>query len=44
MNLNLTARNKFPEIKDVAYVINLDECKSVGTNWVALYVNGENIT
>ena len=26
-----------------AYVINLDEFKSIGTNWIALYVNSENI-
>ena len=28
---------------DVAYVINLDEFKSIGTHWMALYVNGGNI-
>ena len=37
------ARNNLPEIKDEVYVINLDEFKSVGTHWVALYVNGNNI-
>ena len=35
------SRNK--KIKDVAYVINLDEFKSIGTHWIALYVNGNNI-
>ena len=31
------------KIKDVAYVINLDEFKSIGTHWIALYMNGNNI-
>ena len=32
-------RNNLPKIKDGAYVINLDEYKSIGTHWIALYVN-----
>ena len=28
----------------MAYVINLDEYKSIGTHWIALYVNAENIS
>ena len=35
--------NKLPKIKDGGYVINLDEYKSTGTQWIALYVNGNNI-
>ena len=27
-----------------AYVINLDEYKSIRTHWIALYVNGDNVT
>ena len=27
-----------------AYIINLDEYKSIGTCWIALYVNGDNVT
>ena len=27
-----------------AYVINLDEYKSIGTHWIALHVNGNNVT
>ena len=27
-----------------AYVINLHEYKSLGTNWIVLYVNGDNVT
>ena len=28
----------------VAYIINLDEYKSIGTRCVALYLNGDNVT
>ena len=38
------SRNNLPKIKDGAYVINLDEFKSIGTHWIALYVNPKNIT
>ena len=31
-----------PKIKDGAYVINLDEFKSIGSHWIALYVNDNN--
>ena len=37
------SRNNLPKIKDGAYVINLDEYESIGTHWIALYVNGNNI-
>ena len=33
-------RNNLPKIKDGAYVKNLDEYESIGTHWIALYVNG----
>ena len=36
------SRNNLPKIKDGVYVINLDEYKSIGTHWIALYVNGNN--
>ena len=36
------SRNNLPRIKDGAYVINLDQYKSIGTHWIALYVNGNN--
>ena len=38
------SRNNLPKKKDRAYGRNLDEYKSVGTHWIALYVNGENVT
>ena len=31
-----------PKRKDGAYLTNLDEFKSIGTHWIALYVNGNN--
>ena len=37
-------RNDLPKIKNEAYVINLDMYKSVGTHWIALYVNNNNVT
>ena len=38
------SRNNLPIIKDGVYVINLDEYKSVGTHWIALYFNDNNVT
>ena len=35
--------NNLPKIKDGAYAINLNEYKSIGTRWIALYVNADNI-
>ena len=39
----VSSRNNLPKIKDGAYVINLDEFKSIGTHWITLYVNGNSI-
>ena len=36
-------QNNLSQIKDGAYAINLVEFKSIGTHWIALYVNGNNI-
>ena len=36
------SRNNSAKIKDEAYVINLDEHKSIGTLWIAWYVNNDN--
>ena len=27
-----------------AYVINIHKYKSIGTHWIALYINGDNLT
>ena len=37
------SRNNLLKIKDGAYVINLDEYKSIGTHWIALYANANNL-
>ena len=36
------SRNNWSKSNDEAYVINLDEYKSIRTHWVVLYVNGNN--
>ena len=36
------SRDNLTEIKDGAYVINIDEYSDIGTHWVALYVNNNN--
>ena len=38
------SRNNLPKIKDATYVISIDEFKSIGTDWIALYVNRHNAT
>ena len=37
-------RNNLSKIKDRAHVINLEELKLRRTRWIALYVNGDNVT
>ena len=36
--------NHLSKIKDGAYIINLDEYKSIGTHRISLYVNSGNVT
>ena len=38
------SRDNLPKVKDGTYVVNFDEYKSVGTQWIAVYVNGDNVT
>ena len=39
------SRDNLPSrIKDGAYVINLDEYSDIGTRWVAVWVNNNNVT
>ena len=38
------SRNNLPIIINGPYIINLDECKLIGTHWIALYVNDYNGT
>ena len=35
----LYSRNNLSKIKDGTYIINLNEYESIGTHWIALYVN-----
>ena len=32
------------KIKDEVYITNLEEYESIGSNWIALYGNAENVT
>ena len=36
------SKNNLPKVKDGAYVINLDEGKSIEISWIALYLNDNN--
>ena len=38
------SRNNLPKLQHGAYVINLDDYKSTGFHWIALYVNGKYVT
>ena len=40
---NLPKHNS-AKIKDGAYIINLDEYSDIGTHWVALYVQNNDVT
>ena len=37
------SRSNSPKIRDGAYVINLDEYRSIRAHWIALYINGKNV-
>ena len=37
-------RNTLLKIKDGTNIVNLDECKSIGTHLIHLYVNSDNVT
>ena len=36
------SKNDLPKKGSGAYVINLDQYKSIRTHWIAVYVNGDN--
>ena len=45
MNQNgVYSRDNLPRIKDGAYVINLDKYFDIGTHWIALYMQNNNVT
>ena len=37
-------RNNLSKINDGVYTINLDEYNSIGTHWIVLFANAENVT
>ena len=40
----ICSRNNLTKTRDGTYIIDLDEYESIGTHWIALYVNAENVT
>ena len=38
------SKNSLPKIKYGVFVITLDENKSIGTHWIVLCMNGNNVT
>ena len=38
------SRDNLPRIRDGVYVINLGEYSDIGTHWIALYVQNNNVT
>ena len=38
------SRNNLSKINDGVDIVNLDEYESIGTHWIALYVNNNNVT
>ena len=38
------SRNNLSKRKDGAYIISLDKYSDIGTHWVALWVNNNNVT
>ena len=42
-NNGVYSRNNLSKVKDGAYTINADEYESIGSHWVAWYVNAENV-
>ena len=43
-NNNICRKGLASAVKNVAYVINLDEYRDIGTHWVALYVDDKTAT
>ena len=37
-------RDNLQKVKDGAYIINLDEYSDIGTHWVALYIQNNDVT
>ena len=41
---NVYCRDNLPKIKDGTYILNIDEYSDIGTHWVALYVDNDDVT
>ena len=41
---DVCSRNNLSKINDGACIINIDDYESIGTHWIAFYVNGKNVT
>ena len=41
--IDVYSRINLSKIKDGTYIVNLDEYESIGTHWIALYVNIESV-
>ena len=37
-------RDNLHKTRVETYIINLDEYESIGTHWIVVYVNGDNVT
>ena len=42
--LGVYSRDNLPKIKDGAYIINLHECSDIGTRWLDLWSDNDNVT
>ena len=38
------SRDNLPKVKDGTYIINTDEYSDIGTYWIALYLQNNNVT
>ena len=37
------SRDNLPKIEDGAFVTNLDDCSDIGTHWVTLFINNDDV-
>ena len=40
---DVSSRNNLSKIKDGACIINIDDYESIGTHWIAFYINAKNV-
>ena len=39
----VSSKNKISKINDGTYIINFDGYESIGTHWISLYINDNNV-